>query len=58
VEIFLTQYMPQFWTQGAEIFWALRDSGDPLSFLNFRTLTLKLGRGETIVKVKKFTFYG
>ena len=26
--------------------------------MNFKTLTLKLGRGETIVEIKKFTFFG
>jgi len=25
--------------------------------LNFKTLTLKLGRGETIVEIKKFKFF-
>jgi len=25
--------------------------------LNFTTLTLKLGRGETIVEIKKFAFF-
>ena len=26
--------------------------------LNFKAITLKLGRGETIVEIKKFAFFG
>jgi len=30
----------------------------PNFILNFKTLPLKLGRGETIVEIKKFAFFG
>ena len=44
-KIILLPIFPQFWTQGAESFWALRGLGDTF-VVNFKTLTLKTGRGE------------
>ena len=44
-KLFYSLFLPQFWTQGAESFWALRGLGDTF-VLNFKTLTQKTGRGD------------
>jgi len=51
-KLFYSLFLPQFWTKGAESFWALRGLGDTF-VLNFKTVTLEKGRGE---KLKKSRF--
>ena len=55
-KIFLTTYISaNCGLREMKFFCAVRDLGGPF-ILNFKTLALKLGRGEMIVEMKKFAF--